>query len=289
MATRSRDCYRTVPVAALGHRFYVETDQASLRDYLDEIFAGLPRVTRRDAGAYRLIGRDDTADMAELSFGDEGVLAGPRQQVLATLLWHINATAVERTTSFMLLHAAAAARDGDAVVLPAPMESGKTTLVAGLLRAGWTYLTDEATAVSFDGAKLIAYPKALSVDAGSWEVLADLRPTVPSELDGWLPHQWQVSPMQFPQGRAMSARPRLVVFPGYVAGGGTVVTPMTRADALLQLTACSFSFHRDRPTHLEGLAAFVAASRCYRLQVDDLEDAVQTVAAMFEDARQEDG
>ena len=48
------------------------------------------------------------------------------------------------------------------------MESGKTTLVAGLVLAGLRYLTDEAVAIRPADGGITPFPKALSVDHGSW-------------------------------------------------------------------------------------------------------------------------
>ena len=44
------------------------------------------------------------------------------------------------------------------------MESGKTTLTAGLVRAGFDYLSDEAVAFDWDTLDIVPYAKPLSID-----------------------------------------------------------------------------------------------------------------------------
>ncbi len=195
--------------------------------------------------------------------------------VLGTLLWHVNAQATQRTMpGHVLLHAAAATWDGRAVVLPAPMESGKTTTVTGLLLAGFGYLTDEAAAVSLTDLHVEPFHKSLSVDNGSWPVLAGLR-----EQDaGGMPAQWQVPVSSLGTSSLSSRAPvAFVVLPKYVAGADTVLEPLTPATAALELCASTFQFLADPIRNLEGLATLCRTVECYRLTIGDLDAAVTLV------------
>src|SRR3989337_610946 len=87
---------------------------------------------------------------------------------LRCLLWHINKRVVEETSRLTLVHAGGLELDGQGIVMPAVMESGKTTTTAGLLRRGLRYLSDEIVAVDPDSLTLLAYPKALTVEPGSF-------------------------------------------------------------------------------------------------------------------------
>lgn len=68
------------------------------------------------------------------------------------------------------LHAGAVAHRGRALVLPAASGAGKTTLVAALLAAGATYLSDDL-AVLDDQTRIHPYPRPLSVRPG-WRLPA---------------------------------------------------------------------------------------------------------------------
>jgi hypothetical protein len=90
--------------------------------------------------------------------------------VTAWLLYDVNQQAV-RTTGGTIVHAAVASPDDiGAWLLPGASEQGKSTLVAGLVRAGWTYLSDEYAAFTSDGL-IRPYPRAIALDPGSWTVL----------------------------------------------------------------------------------------------------------------------
>jgi hypothetical protein len=62
----------------------------------------------------------------------------------------------------VFVHAGAVAVDGTCVVLPGPGLSGKSTLVAALVRAGATYLSDEYAVIDAGG-KVVAYPRPISI------------------------------------------------------------------------------------------------------------------------------
>jgi hypothetical protein len=62
----------------------------------------------------------------------------------------------------IFIHAGVVARGGRAVVLPGPSLSGKTTLVAALVRNGAAYFSDEFAVLDAEG-RVHPYPKPLSL------------------------------------------------------------------------------------------------------------------------------
>jgi hypothetical protein len=68
----------------------------------------------------------------------------------------------------VFVHAGVVAREGRAIVLPGATWSGKTTLVAALVRAGATYFSDEFAVLDSEGF-VHPYPKPLSLRSpGKW-------------------------------------------------------------------------------------------------------------------------
>lgn len=269
---------------ALGHDFSVTTEPA-LAAYLDEVFAALA-ADGAPAHRYTLLRGDEDPGRWRLCFDDEQLMTSHSPGfIYSYLCWHVNRIAVEECNDLLLLHASCAADEhGNAVILPAVMESGKTTTVAGLVRSGLRYLTDEATAIDIGTGNLTPYPKPLSVDRGSWEVLADLRPTIDDELDIFLGSQWQV-PGDAVGGVADRARPALVVTPGYDASvDGVEIEPLSPGNTLLALGSNAFNlagFGRDGFASLEQIARECPG---YRMRHSDLDAAVAAVRDLLEEA-----
>ena len=287
-ATQVRDALQMTATAAptsrvydaLGYRFDVVTDDPDIADRL-ALACGDLAAHDGAAGAgmtYR-IEADDPRGTVRLLAGDEIVVAGTQPwHAISMLLWHVNqATTKAAARSHVVLHAAAAVLDGRAVVLPAPMESGKTTTVSGLVLDGFDYLTDEAAAIDPADLFVERFPKALSVDDGSWVVLAQLGP-----LDATaMPRQWSVpvSSIPAPSGRVgQRARPYAVVFPQYEVGAPTRLEPCSPGQALLLMAQSTFHFLDDPARNLAVLGDVVrTVSGCYQLTVGDLPTAVALV------------
>jgi hypothetical protein len=78
------------------------------------------------------------------------------------------------------------------LVFAGVMEAGKTTLVAGLVRAGFGYLTDEAGAIERETLLIQPYPKPLSLEPGSWPLFPELEPQADLATDEYKAYEWQV-------------------------------------------------------------------------------------------------
>lgn len=269
---------------ALGHRFGVRTTDAEIGAYLGWAFAPLSRPGPASAW-YSLLDCGPDVEPYLLYWRDRLVMRHESPAVvLGHLLWHVNRQAITGRPDLVLLHAAAAERDGVGVVLPGAMEAGKTTLVAGLVQTGFRYLSDEAAVVEPQTMLLRAYPKPLSIDPGSWRLFGDLRPQVSDATRPYLRRQWQVPATAIrPDAVTATAVPRLVILPRYVPGAATELEPSTRAGLLGELARLTFAFHDAAERNLTVLAALLRRCRCFRLTVGDLAEACTLVQRAVED------
>lgn len=275
--------HRTRRFRALDHDFAVETSDPALGQYLDTVFGSLA-APGSAAARYAIVEHEAAVTLA---FEDEVLTTTPDPtHAVALLLWHVNQQAVGTSTGLVRLHAAGAARGGRAVVLPAPMEYGKTTLVAGLVKAGLDYLSDEVVALDPATLSIRPYPKALSVDPGSWAVLSEFRPIVEPAAARFVPGQWQVPPGAIrPQAVASGAKPAIVVAPRYRPGEPTRLVPVGRAEMVVELVASTFAFDREPARNLPTLGRLASEARCYRLSVADLDEACDLVLRALDDVR----
>jgi hypothetical protein len=270
------------PFRALGHEFVVRTSDPALGEYLAAVldpFVIAPAVADPAAPrvAYSVVDRGpDARNRYALYFGRARLaLTASGSFVVATLLWHVNRQAIESAPDFVLVHAGAVAWDGDAALFPAPMDSGKTTLVAGLVRAGARYLSDEAAAIDPETLLVHPFPKSLTVGGGSREVLADLRPAVDPEVARrYSIADWHVDARAI---RADALAPptlaRFVVALRYERGARTALAPMSRAEAVMEMGQNSFNLARHGRRGVEALAGVARRCACYRLVVGDLDAA----------------
>ena len=107
------------------------------------------------------------------------------------------------------------------------MESGKTTLTVGLVRSGWSYLTDEAVAFDWDTGEIEPFPKPLSLDPGSQHLFPELAPPPPPAATTDGVEQWQVPPSMFrPDAVGERCRAGYVVFPRDTADAPTALVPI---------------------------------------------------------------
>ena len=279
--------YRSPPLRALGFDFAVRASNGTVGCYLGDLMRAF-EARGEPRQIYSLIDREHSPDaLYELYRGGEQVsTTSSPATMLRHLLWEVNRSAVEESNDLLLFHASAVEHDGRAAVFPAPMGSGKTTLVARLVQQGLRYVTDEAVAIDPVTRMVRPYPKPLGIDPGSWGVLRDLRPAVDASLKPFLEEAWYVPPGAFREGAvAPPCEPRFVIAPRYERGTASNLVEMRRSEALIRLAENSFNIPAfGARRSLEILADVVRSARCYRLTVGDLSDACAMVLEVLDTA-----
>lgn len=273
------------PRRAVDYPFQISCEgPAELWRAIDTLTRPLEPGKSEDGPAhYRVVSRHDSAVPLALYLDRRRLLlARSAAPLLRFLTWHLNQQAITLATrAHVVLHAAAATRAGITVVLPGDQERGKTTTVAGLLREGYDYVTDEAVAIDPTTGTLRTYPKPLSMDAGSWGLFPECRPRgLPDEVS-----QWQV-PAETLGARSLQGvvqPPRLIVFPRYTPGGRTRAVSLSPAEALCALVETTFDFAKRPAVNLETLARIARTVRSYRLETGVLDEAVLVVERLVSD------
>jgi hypothetical protein len=202
---------------------------------------------------------------------DRGVAA-------ANLVVAVNHEAVRASDHLLLIHAGGVERNGQAIVFPAAPAAGKSTLVAGLVERGFRALTDEVVAIEPATGDLLPYLRPIALKRGSWEVLPELRPRVPVEVEPYLTEQWFVPPSRI-RADAGGRRSRLtvVVLPRYAPGEPTALTPLSRASALEALAGSSHNLGHWGQEGFRVLGGLVADARCHRLVSGSLDGACDAI------------
>jgi hypothetical protein len=220
-----------------------------------------------------------------LLYGEDSLVATEdRDAPLRHLFQHVNVESCWQTGDFLLIHAGAVVTPaGDGVLLPGGTGSGKTTLTAGLVRAGFGYLSDETGALDPVSRRLYPHPKTLNIKSGSFDLFPEAR-----ARNGKLrpvQGEWYVHADSIRAGAvAGPSQLRFVVAPAYRAGSETSVTPLSRAETIVRLweNVWNLPVYRSRALHLLG--EVMAEARGYRLEFGDLGEAVEKVVQLAREA-----
>lgn len=203
-----------------------------------------------------------------------------RADLLATLEWSIdNALADAARSRYLMLHAAAAARDGAALLMPAPSGGGKSTLSAGLVSAGFGYLSDEVAALGPGDGNLRPFAKSVSLKAGGRAAIRAAFPSASLVASGRRFGRERVWFFR-PPDEALPARPvpvRWVVLPRYVRHQPTSLRPIPRSEAFAAFLSQSFNvgdFHGDG---IGRLVTLLREAQCFALDSSSLLEAVSAL------------
>jgi hypothetical protein len=264
--------YRTPTYA-----FRVRTPLVDVARRLDELLEPFARPDANGAPTFDLRPHGDGHVRVYL---DGALVLRSNSQAAAFdyVLWRVSTESIERATHFLVLHAGAVSWRRQGVVLPAPPDSGKTTLTAGLVRAGFRYLTDEAAFVDRTTGLLRPFPRPLWMEVGTLDLIPGIHDRLPPFLRA--PRvSYHVAPTDLRPGSIGSpCNIRFVVAPAYVNGARTTVEAMTCAEAVVLLARNAFNAGSLGRSGVKLLAEIVAGARCVRLVMGDLGSAVEAVS-----------
>jgi hypothetical protein len=269
--------------SAGGHAFRVE-GAADVVSAAEDVFATFPAHEQHDQAL--MVFHVQTADRGVLVHvgdeGEEGKTMADIGGALDYIQWHLNQSVIRGLTAEQTgLHAACAERNGRLVLLPAPSGGGKSTTVAGLLQAGWSYLTDEASVLDNTTLEIAPYPKPITLVRGSWHLFPQTRDRVRSEETCLMPAPLLGRDGAAPPAVASRARQiAVVVAPSYAAGAKTSLEPMTPGELVLLLAQSTFAFDQAGARHLRCLASLARTTPGYRLIVGDLDEAVAAIESV---------
>lgn len=277
---------RSIPFRRLSFDFSVRCDVPETAEYVLRVLGRFAvDEPGTDGVTYEVLDDGSTADGSRyrlLRNGEWMVGSDDPAAVIDDLFARVNVDTVRATRDLVLVHAGAVATPaGIGVLLPASAGSGKSTLVAGLVRAGFGYLSDEAAVLDPKTGMLHAYPVHLSLKAASRDRFPEALPR-PADLalSGGM---WHVDPDVIRSGAvASSCEVGFVISHRYDPDAEATVEPITAAQACTTLTMNLMLARRDAPRSLDLLAEICRASQSYRLVRGDVEAAVEAIVELTE-------
>jgi hypothetical protein len=302
--------YHTPSLNGLSYRFAVRSDDERLGSYAETLLAGLrgegpiehwyslTRSAGASAGSSASAGSGVFMVDVDID-GEPGVQARRPGDALAWVVWHANQAAADAGRDHLLFHAGGVCAtngsgSGLGVLMPAGSGSGKSTLTAGLVRAGLSYLSDELIALEWEpestatGGRLLPYAKPITVKPGSFDALRDMEPRGVGgamgagdgmSADEWWDGEEWLLPVGEEVGRPVAAPcvPGLVVVPRYRAGATTELTPLSETEAFVALAVNAVNFKQHGANGASALGDLVSRCACVALTMSDLREACALV------------
>jgi hypothetical protein len=199
--------------------------------------------------------------------------------IMTRLIWHVHTHSVRITGDFLLIHAGSVTTPaGEGVLLPAPSGNGKTTLTTALVRAGFRYLSDEAGAIDPVTRRLYPFQRPLILKEGHAQVFPDLYRIGNGSTRKGMRHLRPELIRQEPKGEPCEIR--FVIAHKYQPGARTTITPISKAEALMELVNNVSNLHRYRGRALPLLAPVARRARSYRLVQGNVDEAVEAITAV---------
>jgi hypothetical protein len=158
---------------------------------------------------------------------------------------------------------------------------GKTTLAAGLLARGFTYLGDEISGVVAGDLSVRSLPTALSIKSAGMDTM--------HKVVGVTPASWPstvgafVDPATLGPTATEAGRPAALVFPRFTAGAALASARLAPLEAFAELIDAGIAvdqslFGRGTPARL---IEWVETTPCYRLTYGTFDDAYRGVCAVL--------
>jgi len=266
---------------ALSYGFRVQSDIPRSEFVLGRLLAGF----QNDNGGeglrtYTLLQADpeDGTRHALYLDGDRIQWGASPGSMLDWVIADVTKEALGSTDRFIAVHAGAVSWRGAGVVLPAPPDSGKTTLSAGLVRAGFDLLSDEAALVDPADGLVYPFPRPVVMEPPSFDVMPGLRDGLPATYEQFTATRVHLVADDLRPGSAGGpCRIRYVIAPRYETGSETALVPVSRADGLVLLAENCFNLHRVGGGAVLALAGLVRRAECYRLRIGDLGAAIGSI------------
>jgi hypothetical protein len=198
-----------------------------------------------------------------------------KPSIVRTNFWCFGLLKLLRPLGIYSLHGAGLSNtDGEGVLLIGPSGSGKSTLAIGLIRAGWSYLSDDAVFLraGSESVEALACRKSFYIDAARSAQYSDFS-LGEEEPDANGGQRRRVSINKaYPEQYIAECSPRVMIFTKITARPHSALTPIDRLSALRLLLAQSAPQLFDRstmPGQLELLKKLLQQAEIYQLDAGE--------------------
>ena len=198
--------------------------------------------------------------------------------ILEYLEYRIYTMLIDRFNDYYLIHAGVVARDDKAILLPGSSGGGKTTLIAGLLKNGFRYLTDEIGIIDPHTLRVYPFPKSLNMKIGSLSLFDNFEPEMEVIKKNEISIKEKIHHVFVNKDSVQAIDEPVdvgdIVFVQYNPDEKSTLAPVSRVNAIFKLAKCSFNHYRFKKEGIDILDNLVRGCQCYQLRFAQIGEAV---------------
>ena len=205
----------------------------------------------------------------------------PVGRAYAFMEWGMNWCVSVHANEYLKLHAAAVAKDGQAIIMPGIPGAGKSTLCAAMGLTGWRILSDEHALIPPGTAELVPLCRPVSLKNESIQVIrsfssnAIFGPVSKETHKGVVAHmKGDLTPDSHDQ-RALPAR--IMLFPRYSRDEPQRLSPRRRTESFILAAYHSFNYSLMGEAGFQSMKTLIDSVDCYDLVYRDLDWALQNI------------
>ncbi len=205
----------------------------------------------------------------------------PAIQAALALEMGLNLQVALKNASFTTFHAASIGIGEGSYLFPAQSGSGKSTMTAGLVLAGYQHLSDEFGLLDPATGMVVPYPRPISLKNESVEIIDKLGGVgcVSIKLDGTPKGRLGYLPPNDAAIAGISNHkiPRAVIFPFYSPGATADRISHTNADAVMKLILSSSNYELMGERAFDALTSMGSKIKAFDIRYPDLASGVKLV------------
>lgn len=210
------------------------------------------------------------------------------EQVIPMFEWGLNWVVSGYQSRYLCIHAAVLERHGQAVILPAPPGSGKSTLCAMMMLQGWRLLSDEHCMVDISSGDIVPCVRPVSLKNNSIQVLQQLYQDISLVHHTTNTHKGTMAYLPASaaswQQRETTAKARLVIFPKYDARTeGLQGNALSQSALFMQLAVNSFNYSVLGEDGFQALTRLVSQVEAFQFQYNDGQLAIAQIEALLDE------